>query len=338
MLRKKVSEDYNSEKKLPVKWVWSNWPLLLPLFGCTITLIPGFFVLKNLWKGLPQIDLKIQLDKSSFYLANMDAQTYFILAQLILAVSSIVAIFLTGYVVFHTLAKLPRRILVISLVLLFLFVVIGISPNDMEFYESLFEPFFDQIKQMEKIYEYADPRFIDRLQSYADAIIVLVLVGISLVMLGFVVSVYTKSVKNTILLNELASQRRKLLLVLYSGAILLICGVITTYAYVRIPGVFLAQSEYAATFNKISSLITIAFGIVLSLCLAGGFLPASVILSERARTLSMELGRGDPGFDSRAWLQQHDLTTSMAQKIVRIVAILSPFLVSLTQFFNFFPK
>ena len=129
----------------------------------------------------------------------------------------------------------------------------------------------------------------------------------------------------------------KILLTLYSGAALLICGVIATYAFVRIPGVFLAESstEHAISMSKymskVAMMITTTFGIGFTLVLAGSYVPASAILSFRARNLAESLSQEDPEFDTQKWLKEQNLTTSTLQNIIRAVAILAPFLVSLSQ-------
>ena len=301
-------------------------------------MIPSAFVFENLWNALPKIDfLDIDLDEVSFYIANMDAQTYFFIAQLLLAVSSVATIVLMGYVISQSLNNLSRRHLVISLVTLFLAIIIALVVKTNAYYEPLFQPFFDQIMQIEKSYGYPDARFIHRVEAHIVFISALVMVGIIMILGGFVMSLYTRQSGDSSLLNQLLSQRRRILITLYTGAALLICGVIATYAYVRIPAVFLADTEYALSLNRISSLITLTFGISFTLSLAGGYLPTSLVLSDRARSLAASLESEDPDFNTVEWLKEQNLTNSVVQNIVRAVAILSPFLVSLSQISNFFP-
>ncbi len=324
-----------NEQRLGI--VWSNWLLLVPFLGGVITLIPTAFVFENLWQGFPSIDfLEIDLQEVSFFISDMDAQTYLFLSQLILAVSSVATILFLGYVIAVSLNVISGIRLALLFVIFFLTILIALSVDTNQHYQDLFLPLFDQIRQIELTHDFPDPRFISRVEIHMKLISALVVIGIIMILGGFVTSIYTQRVSDTSLLQQLMSQRRRVLMALYSGAILLVCGVIATYAYVRIPAVFLADTDYTPYMHSISSSITLTFGMSFTICLAGGYLPTSMILSNRARSLAVGMKGEDPEFNVNEWLKEQNLTNSLVQNVVRAVAILSPFLVSLSQISKFF--
>ncbi len=148
-----------------------------------------------------------------------------------------------------------------------------------------------------------------------------------------------------------APQRKKLLLARYSGSGLLIFGVVATYAAVRIPSVFLSalssdsvlprdSAQYAQSaryMKEVALMITSTFGVTFTLSLAGAYFPASIVITERAKSLAAHFGKAQPDFDTQKWLEEQKLATSPFQRLTRGVAVLAPFLVSFSQLVaNFF--
>jgi len=336
-LKEIVFSAVSGLKNMPV---WSNWLMALPLIGSAITLTPAYFVFTRLWATTPSIKfLKIDLstlDEPSFFAAHLNAETFFFISQMLLAVTSVVTIILMAYVFTVYLRQMSKKsgkiVLGILSVVVITALIFASKGETRGFYDKIFEHVLKQIRFLECTYCYTSHQFVDRISSYADVINLLVVVGITLIVGGFSVALHTPKSKESILVKQLLSQRKKILLTLYSGAALLICGVIATYAFVRIPGVFLAESSVEhAYMTKVAMMITITFGIGFTLVLAGSYLPASAILSFRARNLAESLSQEDPEFETKDWLKEQNLNTSTLQNIIRAAAILAPFLVSLSQ-------
>jgi len=155
---------------------------------------------------------------------------------------------------------------------------------------------------------------------------------------AFGASLHTPKNAGSVSVEAVASQRKKLLLALYPGTALLIFGVVSTFAAVRIPSVFVSDDPAQfKNMREVAMLITTTFGVTFTLSLAGAYIPASLVISERARSLAARLGKSQPDFDKQKWLEEQNLATSPVQHLTRGVAVLAPFLVSLSQLVaNFF--
>ena len=83
--------------------------------------------------------------------------------------------------------------------------------------------------------------------------------------------------------------------------------------------------------KEVALMITTTFGVTFTLALAGGYFPASIVITERAKSLAVRFGKAKPDFDTQKWLEEQKLATSPFQRLTRGVAVLAPFLVSLSQ-------
>lgn len=324
-------DPLRSKESIPL--LWKNRFCWLPFIGALITLIPTILVILNLWQGLPKQKFPEieELKAMAFFVGYLDARTFYFLALLFWAVSTITTIILTGYIIAHYLKGASKKQRWAWAVLLLIVISICALEKKIDFYEHIFRPTIDQVQQLEKKHKYDDPRFLSRADSVANLVKIMAAIGILMVVAAFAASLHTaQKGKPASVVDVVASQRRKLLLTLYSGAALLISGVVATFAYVRIPSVFLS-GDSAQYMREVAMLITVTYGVTFTLSLAGAYIPASIVITERAKSLAAGFGKEKPDFDTKKWLEEQNLATSPVQHLTRGVAILAPFLVSLSQ-------
>lgn len=353
-MKSKVQQS--PEESIPP--LWRNRFCWLPIGGALITLIPTQLVIRNLWQGFPPLKLPEigNLEEIPFFVADLDARTFYLLSLLLLAVSAIVAIILAGYVIFRFLKETAKKPRLFWAALLLSAIAISVSVQTNNYYEPIFDVIERTIAKEEEEKGYfksdstADGRteraieeakeekgdfnqmFLARTQLTADVVNKLIAMGILMVAAAFGASLHTPKNAGSVSVEAVASQRKKLLLALYPGTALLIFGVVSTFAAVRIPSVFVSDDPVQfKNMREVAMLITTTFGVTFTLSLAGAYIPASLLISERARSLAARFGKSQPDFDKQKWLEEQNLATSPVQHLTRGVAVLAPFLVSLSQ-------
>lgn len=317
-----------TESRVPA--CWRNWTCTLPLLGAIMTLVPTILTML-VWKKFPGLEILIPQGNKLFFLVNdLNARTFWVVSGFITVVSALVVIVSTEYVIHQSLKDRPKLHRVIALTVpLLIFTAVSVVTRD-GYYGQLLKSVFVQISGAEK--EYNITTTLSQIARYDNLILnVTKKISIGMLVAGFMTVLYTPNVTK-FSVGEVRLQQKHLSLLLYTGTAVLISGVVATYAFVRTPTIFLDGNTQALKYmNEFAATITTALGVLFTLCLAGTFLPASMVVSARARRLAYTAGKEEPEFDSQGWLKEQGLATSHFQHIGQAVAVLAPFLVSLSQ-------
>ncbi|RMD66770.1 hypothetical protein D6817_03440 [Candidatus Pacearchaeota archaeon] len=323
-----------AERESRVPACWQNWTCTLPLLGAIMTLVPAILTML-VWRKFPGLEIPIpQTDKLFFLINDLNARTFWVVSGLITVVCALVVIVSAAWVIHQSAKERPKlhRAIVLTFPLLILTTVSILLQTELGGYsDKLLESFLLQISELEVEYKITTLS-LSAIADYDSSILnVLKMVSIGMLVAGFVTVLYTPNVTK-FSVHEVRLQQKHLSLLLYTGTAVLIAGVIATYAFVRVPMVFLDGNTTVLKYmNEFAATITTAYGLLFTLCLAGTYLPTSLVVSARARRLAYSAGKKEPEFDSQTWLKEQGLATSHFQYIGQAVAVLAPFLVSLSQ-------
>ena len=140
------SKDPLRSKEL-IPLLWRNRFCWLPFIGALITLIPTILVILNLWQGLPKQKFPEieELKAMAFFVGYLEARTFYFLALLFWAVSTITTIILTGYIIAHYLKGASKKQRWAWAVLLLIVISICALEKKIDFYEHIFRPTIDQV-------------------------------------------------------------------------------------------------------------------------------------------------------------------------------------------------
>ena len=191
-MKSKVQQS--PEESIPP--LWRNRFCWLPIGGALITLIPTQLVIRNLWQGFPPLKLPEigNLEEIPFFVADLDARTFYLLSLLLLVVSAIVAIIATGYIISRFLKETYKKQRPVWAVLLLIAISIAVwLPKD--HHKPVFEKIVGTIEKAEKDKGY--PPLFSTTQSTADVISNLAAIGIVMVVAAFGASLHTPKNKNS---------------------------------------------------------------------------------------------------------------------------------------------
>ena len=125
----------------------------------------------------------------------------------------------------------------------------------------------------------------------------------------------------------LQSQSRRLQAVLFAGAAVLVAGVIEVDALFAWAVSLADLGGYPDGAGKaVTATAVVPTATIFSLFLAGAYIPAALILRQRAATLaSIAVGTAAPA-DRSKWLQDKGLSISISTQVSSLVALLGPIL------------
>lgn len=125
--------------------------------------------------------------------------------------------------------------------------------------------------------------------------------------------------------EHLRAQIRRLRVVLYLGAAVLVAGTLLTSAYHHLPIPQLADGHREAG-ELLAGGVTFVTGALWSLVLLAMYVPAALILDRRAWAVATARDGESPA--RQGWLEEEGLTSRWYGTLLRVTAILAPFLSS----------
>jgi hypothetical protein len=126
--------------------------------------------------------------------------------------------------------------------------------------------------------------------------------------------------------KTLRRQLRYMNTVLFTGAILLVVGVVHANSVHHLPDVFLSESDLEAWSTLITSL-SASNGAVWTLILIGFYLPSVAVLRLRAHAVAKAAVTENKAKTTSEWFESHGLTVQFPQRLAQFTALISPFLV-----------
>lgn len=114
--------------------------------------------------------------------------------------------------------------------------------------------------------------------------------------------------------------------VLFTGAILLVVGVVHANSVHHLPDAFLSESDLEVWKTLITSL-SASTGAVWTLILIGFYLPSVAVLRLRAQAVAKKAVTNNKAGTTSEWFESHGLTVQFPQRLAQFAALISPFLV-----------
>jgi hypothetical protein len=124
----------------------------------------------------------------------------------------------------------------------------------------------------------------------------------------------------------LKDQIRKLNMTLFVGATMIVAGIVFANAMHLLPGALLEEAR-AEDWNQLVDGLSASMGAVWTLILLSIYLPSILVLRIRARELALGATEGETSHDVNEWQSKHGLSPQFRDKLVQIIALLSPLIV-----------
>jgi hypothetical protein len=126
--------------------------------------------------------------------------------------------------------------------------------------------------------------------------------------------------------ETLKDQIRKLNMTLFVGATMIVAGIVFANAMHLLPGALLEEAR-AEDWNQLVDGLSASMGAVWTLILLSIYLPSILVLRIRARELALGATEGETSHDVNEWQSKHGLSPQFRDKLVQIIALLSPLIV-----------
>lgn len=124
-------------------------------------------------------------------------------------------------------------------------------------------------------------------------------------------------------LHRMAEQMRRMKELLNLGSALLVLGIVHMNAWLRWPAALVADPGIASDINGLSLSVSLFWGAAFTLMIIAFYLPAALLLRQRASALLAETGSPD---SVMTWLKDHGLSLSPAEQMPQLAAMLAPLL------------
>lgn len=124
----------------------------------------------------------------------------------------------------------------------------------------------------------------------------------------------------------LRHQARRVNTILFSGAILLVVGIVHANAVHHLPDVFLRDDDLDTWKSLVTSLSASA-GAVWTMILIGIYLPSIAVLRFRAHAAAKVAVTGNEAETVSGWFAEHGLSVGFPQQLAQLAALISPFIV-----------
>jgi len=127
-------------------------------------------------------------------------------------------------------------------------------------------------------------------------------------------------------LKRLETQMRRLKMIITSGSVLMVAGVIHMIAWLRWPAVLVSGERISLNVVSFSESIGLYWGASFSLMIAVFYLPAALNIQQRCELIISEQPELLCGMEPQDWLKKHGLLVSPLQQMPQIAVILAPLL------------
>jgi hypothetical protein len=127
-------------------------------------------------------------------------------------------------------------------------------------------------------------------------------------------------------LKRLETQMRKFKIIISSGSILMVAGILHMITWLRWPAALVADEWISLNVVSFSESLGLYWGATFSLMIAVFYLPAAVNIQQRCELIIAEQPELLCGMEPQDWLKKHGLLVSPLQQIPQIAVILAPLL------------
>ena len=232
------------------------------------------------------------------------------------------AIICFGYVAHRSLA--PQQLLpaagavailsIGSAVLLF----VGIA-TESALHRLIFDFTFDALRASNRF----SGEFLQRVLILLWAINALAVVAPSCAVVTFVATVVPPNRPETV--GDLRSRTRRLRETLNASAALLVSGILHMGAWLRWSAALVDGKTARESIEHLTLSVTLFWGMAFTLMIVAAFVPATLILRERALHLYRQTA-GEPGGDLEKWLGEQGFKFSVGDQLPQIAVMLAPLL------------
>jgi len=126
--------------------------------------------------------------------------------------------------------------------------------------------------------------------------------------------------------QSLRHQVRRVNTILFTGAILLVVGIVHANAVHHLPDVFLRDDDLA-TWKSLVTSLSASTGAVWTMILISIYLPSIAVLRFRAHAVAKVALMGNEAETVSGWFAEHGLSVGFPQQLAQLAALISPFIV-----------
>lgn len=181
----------------------------------------------------------------------------------------------------------------------------------------VFESTFNALERSGRL----EALFVGRVKFLISLVNVLAVVAPVGALVAFVATVTPPPEgKETII--DLRSRNRRLRETMNASAALLVTGILHMNTWLRWPAVFASDATARDGIEQFALAVSVFWGLTFSLMIMAAFLPATLLLRDRALRLQGEAP--DAGADPEEWLAGHGFKLSMGEQLRQVAVILAP--------------
>jgi len=126
--------------------------------------------------------------------------------------------------------------------------------------------------------------------------------------------------------QTLKFQFHRMHVILFTGAILLVVGIVHANAVHNLPNALL-ETSYAEAWKKLTVGLSTSAGAIWTLILIGLYLPGIAALRLRAHAVADRAVAREESESIAEWLADHGLTFQFPQRLAQLAALVSPFVI-----------
>jgi hypothetical protein len=127
-------------------------------------------------------------------------------------------------------------------------------------------------------------------------------------------------------LKRLETQMRRLKMIISSGSILMVVGILHMITWLRWPAALVSNEWISLNVVNFSESLGLYWGATFSLMIAVFYLPAALHIQQRCELIISEQPELLCGMEPQVWLKKHGLSVSPLQQMPQIAVILAPIL------------
>jgi hypothetical protein len=270
---------------------------------------------------------KESLDPTHF-LVEVKSRYIWLTTVVVVLVAGLYALIVCGMIIFQS--HLRPRLLVVTVVGVF-FASVGLAfiwalDDTHALYRAVFSFSYENLRQ-------AGPQRISE-QLLRYALVVVSIVNVQAMVVPVVALLAACSTLAPPMAGPqpdptfYALQMRRLKEVLAAASAILVAGVLHMGAWLRWPAALIADKDAHEAVLGTALAITLFWGVTFTLMLVSTYLPAALLLANRAQALLQESSSNQSGPEPEQWLKDHGLFLSLQDHFPQFGLMLAPLLAS----------